>query len=174
MLVSEPFLTDPEFSRAVVLLAEHDSNGTIGFVVNHVSMMLMDELVEGFGDLRVYYGGPVATDTIHFIHRRPDLIPDGRDLGKGIYWGGNFEVLTELIDEERITDMDVKFMLGYSGWDVGQLDKEMEQNSWIVSNQFDADLVFESEGKSLWKDMMVNLGPKYAQMIHFPKNPSLN
>ena len=68
----------------------------------------------------------------------------------------------------------MKFFMGYSGWDHGQLDREITQNAWMVSDIFNPDLIFSNDDERLWRDVIVNLGPKYAHVSNFPIDPSLN
>jgi putative transcriptional regulator len=176
LLISEPFMEDPNFSRSVVLLTEHGDHGALGFVINHPSLLLVKDLINDFEgpDFPVYYGGPVAMDTLHFIHRSPDKISDGVEIAKGIYWGGNFESLKALIVQGELSPTEVKFFVGYSGWGIEQLEQEMEDNTWIVSDQYDADIVFSASEEQLWKEVIIHLGPKYAHISNFPQNPNLN
>lgn len=176
LLVSEPFMNDPNFTRSVVLLTEHGENGTLGFVINHPSLLLLDDLVKMWDGVKfpVYLGGPVGIDTIHFLHRCPDKINDGEEIAKGIYWGGDFESLKALVISGEITDKDVKFFIGYSGWGEEQLNDELEENTWIVSDQYDSDIIFSGDTEALWKEVIINLGPKYAHISNFPQNPNLN
>ncbi|MCX2449975.1 YqgE/AlgH family protein [Pedobacter sp. PLR] len=176
LLISEPFLMDPNFKRSVVFVTEHQDEGTVGFILNHKSALLLSDLVPDFtgGDFPVYLGGPVAVDTIHFIHRCSDLLTDGEEIAKGIYWGGNFEALKVLVNSHHITPENIKFFIGYSGWTGQQLEEEMKENTWIVSDQYDADLVFSNNEEELWKQVIINLGPKYAHISNFPQNPNLN
>jgi putative transcriptional regulator len=176
LLISEPFMDDPNFTRSVVLLTEHGEEGTLGFVINHPSLLILNDLVAEFKgkDFPVYYGGPVAMDTLHFIHRCPDKIPGGEEIAKGIYWGGNFETLKALVNEGSVTKEEVKFFVGYSGWGHDQLDEEMKGNTWIVSDKYDSDLVFSSSEEHIWREVIIHLGPKYAHISNFPQNPNLN
>jgi putative transcriptional regulator len=176
LLISEPFMNDPNFTRSVVLLTEHEEQGTIGFVINQPGNLILKDLVpefEGAG-FPVYYGGPVATDTIHFIHRCYDKINDGEEIAKGIYWGGNFEALKILISQDMIAENEIKFFIGYSGWGADQLKEELKGNTWIVSDQYHADTIFSNSEEQMWRDVIINLGPKYAHISNFPQNPNLN
>ena len=176
LLISEPFLMDPNFKRSVVLLAEHQEEGTVGFVLNHPSALLLSDLIPELenADFPVYVGGPVGTDTVHFIHRCYDRLNDGEEIGKGIYWGGNFEALKILIGNNDIEKDEIRFFIGYSGWGEEQLTRELEENTWIVSDQYHADVVFNSNEDDLWREVIINLGPKYAHVSNFPSNPNLN
>ena len=129
LLIADPFLKDPNFMRTVVLLTEHRDEGTIGFVLNRQYENTLDELlpeIEGH-KLPVYYGGPVQMNTIHFLHRYPDEIPGGVEIMKGVYWGGDFDSVVDLINNGKIEADKIRFYIGYSGWSPGQLQDEMTE-----------------------------------------------
>lgn len=176
LLISEPFLNDPNFKRSVILMAEHNDEGTLGFILNQPSLLLLKDLVPDLwqADFPVFIGGPVEIDTIHFIHRCYDKLSSGEEIANGIYWGGNFETLKILVNNNSISQDEVKFFLGYSGWAIDQLEEEIKENTWIVSDQFHQDVVFSQNEEQLWRDVIINLGPKYAHVSNFPSDPSLN
>ena len=99
MLISEPFMMDPNFKRSVILLTEYSEVGAMGFILNHASEFALGDLLPdlSYADYTVYTGGPVANNTLHFIHRCPEKIVDGVDIGNGIYWGGDFETVKHLV-----------------------------------------------------------------------------
>ena len=176
LLISEPFLNDPNFKRSVVLMADHGAEGTLGFILNQPSQLLLKDLVPDLwqADFPVFIGGPVEVDTIHFIHRCYDKLNSGEEIAKGIYWGGNFETLKILVNNNSIDENEVKFFLGYSGWSKTQLKEEIDDNTWIVSDQYHQDLIFSPNEEELWREVIINLGPKYAHISNFPSDPSLN
>lgn len=176
LLISEPFLADPNFKRAVVLMADHGVEGTLGFILNQRSNLLLKDLIPDFGqaDYPVFIGGPVEVDTIHFIHRCYDKLNSGEEIANGIYWGGNFETLKVLVNNNSILAHEVKFFLGYSGWGKHQLVNEIKENTWIVSDQYHPDTIFSANEQELWREVLINLGPKYAHVSRFPSDPSLN
>ena len=90
--------------RTVVFICEHQQEGSMGFVLNRQFEQTMDELITDFEGypVPVYYGGPVQMDTIHFLHQYPDLVPGGMEIMKGVYWGGDFEVLTSLVKNKEV------------------------------------------------------------------------
>ncbi|HTB24083.1 MAG TPA: YqgE/AlgH family protein, partial [Puia sp.] len=104
LLIADPFLKDPNFKRSVIFLCEHQSEGSFGFLLNKTYEYSLKDLVNNADDLEipVYFGGPVQTDTIHFLHQYPDLIPGGYQVIDGIYWGGNFEEALDLIRAGKI------------------------------------------------------------------------
>jgi putative transcriptional regulator len=176
LLISEPFLIDPNFKRSVILLAEHNEEGTLGFILNQPSSLLLKDLIPDLWEANypVFIGGPVEVDTIHFIHRCYDKLNSGEEIANGIYWGGNFETLKILVNNNSISANEVRFFLGYSGWGAQQLKEEIDANTWIVSAKFHQDVVFSHNEDELWKEAIINLGPKYAHVSNFPSDPNLN
>ncbi|MEJ5995874.1 YqgE/AlgH family protein [Pedobacter sp. Du54] len=176
LLISEPFLNDPNFKRSVILLTEHSDEGTVGFILNQPSTLLLKDLVPDLwkANYPIFIGGPVEVDTIHFVHRCYEKLNSGEEIMDGIYWGGNFETLKILVNNNSISENEVKFFLGYSGWGKEQLKEEIEANTWIVSSKIHPDLVFSQTEEELWREAIINLGPKYAHISNFPSDPSLN
>lgn len=177
LLLSEPFILDSNFERSVILLCEHDAiDGTMGVVVNNRSSLLLSDVVSDVVNPQfpLYIGGPVGVEALFFLHKIPEKIEGGTSLTEGIYLGGNFEQICILINDNLIHPDEIKFILGYAGWSVGQLNDEIEQNSWAVHNKFSPDLLLLQDGEDLWKEALISLGPKYAHVANFPKSPDLN
>ena len=126
LLISEPFMNDQYFDRSVVLLCEHNMEGTVGFILNKPMVMTINEAMEDFPMMpgNIYFGGPVQTNMIHFIHCLSDKLPGSIEIANGIFWGGDFETLAFLIDTKQVKSDDVRFFAGYSGWEPKQLKKE--------------------------------------------------
>lgn len=175
LLISEPFLPDPNFERTVVLLCEHNEEGSFGFVLNKPSLIKVNEVMEDIKDLeeQVFVGGPVQQDTLHFIHRNKTMENTTMIL-EGIYWGGTIESLLFLADTGQLSGNDVRFFLGYSGWGPGQLDAELEEESWIVCDYVTQDLLFETDPKMMWKKALDNMGGRFALYSNYPVDPRLN
>lgn len=176
LLIAEPSLTgDVSFNRSVVLLAEHNSEGSVGFILNKPLDYSMNDLVEEIlVPFPVFNGGPVEQDNLYFIHKVPHLISNSIEISDGIYWGGDFEATVALINQEKITQNDIRFFLGYSGWASLQLDKELHSKSWIVvSNQYESDIIQKST-QAFWREKMMELGGDYLLWSNAPENPSLN
>ena len=175
LLIAEPFLKDPHFMRSVVILCEHDKEGTVGFVLNKPFEEKLDALMphfEGF-PIPVFYGGPVQVNTIHFLHQYPDLIPGGQEIMKGIYWGGDFEIVTQLIKKNQLDLSKILFFIGYSGWSKGQLKDELKEKTWITAKAT-SKLIFHPFPEKIWKDSLLQLGGDYEMMVNFPIDPQLN
>ena len=175
LLISEPFLEDPNFDRTVILLCEHNEQGSFGFVINKSANITLKEVIEitASSDQHLYLGGPVEHNTLHFIHRFPGL-DNAVEIVNGIYWGGDFDQLLSLLDTGQATSEDVKFFIGYSGWDTTQLSEEVKLNSWIVSDIKNPDLLFMQEEDKLWKKVLDGLGGKFSIYSNYPADPRLN
>lgn len=161
--------------RTVVIVCEHQDSGSFGFVLNKKYEQVLGDLIADLdgSTFPVYYGGPVQLDTIHFLHRCPDLITGGFEISEGIFWGGDFEEVAELIKADKISETDIRFFIGYSGWGEGQLEEEMNQKSWITSKATPI-LIFPTDANNIWKDALKQLGGEYELMTNYPIDPQLN
>jgi putative transcriptional regulator len=176
LLIAEPsILGDVSFNRSVILLADHNKEGSIGFILNKpLNYTISDLLPEIEIPLRVYNGGPVEQDNLYFIHKIPDLIPDSIEISNGIFWGGDFKSVIELINAGKLNEKDIRFFLGYSGWDADQLMNELISNSWIVSENIYSNSIIEKIDTTFWKEKMLELGGDYSIWSNAPENPSFN
>lgn len=176
LLIAEPTLTgDVSFNRSVVLLAEHNDEGSVGFILNKPLNYSMTDLVEDIQvPFPVFNGGPVEQDNLYFIHKVPHLITNSVEISDGIYWGGDFEITVSLINQHKISQNDIRFFLGYSGWASLQLDQELDSKSWIVvSNEYESNIIQKST-QAFWREKMMELGGDYLLWSNAPENPSLN
>lgn len=175
VLVSEPFLNDPNFKRTIILLTEHSDEGSVGFVLNKPTAFRIHEVIEDFPefDSLVYYGGPVQLNTLQFIYKGENIIEGSLEIVPGLYWGGSFDKLKAHIENGTADPHDFRFFLGYSGWTEGQIDDELELNSWIVAGTT-IDNIFSNEPDHLWRDTLKGMGKKFAILASFPDNPSVN
>jgi putative transcriptional regulator len=175
LLISEPFLPDPNFERTVVLLCEHNDQGSFGFVLNKPSILKFSDVMDesSYQEL-LYVGGPVEQDTLHVLHTQGNLLEGSVDLGNGIFWGGNFEQLQLLADTQQIEPANFKFFLGYSGWSIGQLEMELKEKTWIISNQAQKEQVFDMDAEQLWKNVLNEMGGKFKMISNYPIDPRLN
>lgn len=175
ILLAEPFMLDPNFKRTALLLVEHNEEGTIGFVLNRPVEMRVDELIPDFPEFEgeVFFGGPVQTNTVHFLHRMGDLLEDSQEVIPGIFWGGDFEKLKFLISRGLITERDIRFFVGYSGWSEGQLLGEIGYGSWVPA-PMDRNYLFSSAPEKLWSQVMSNKGNLYEVIADMPDSASFN
>jgi len=175
ILISEPFLQDNYFKRSIVLLTEHSETGTVGFVLNKPLNIYINEIMSDFPetDIMVSLGGPVNTNTIHYIHTMGDIIPDSIKVKDNIYWGGDFNVIKKLIKSKNLNKDNIRFFLGYSGWYPGQLENELSENAWVVA-EINSDEIMQPMNQNKWKTTLKRLGKKYRMWAEFPENPELN
>ncbi len=174
-LIADPFLKDPHFLRTVLLLCEHNEEGSFGLVVNRLLPLRLSDLLTDFQDMDfpVYYGGPVDTNTLHILHRVPALMTGSQPLQKNIFWGGDIEIVKELVNQKNLSRNDIRFYLGYSGWSAGQLKQEIKDETWITGKG-NQDLVFMQHPVNCWKMALQTLGEPYVQMVSYPIDPQLN
>lgn len=175
LLIADPFLRDPNFLRSVVFLCEHTEMGSFGFVLNKIYDQTLGDLLTELEEstIPVYYGGPVQMDSLHYLHTCPQEIPGGIEVIDGIYWGGDFAATLDAIQSKSISEKDIRFFIGYSGWGKGQLEEEMKEKSWIT-NDGSKKIVFPADINNTWKYALKQLGGEYAQMVNYPIDPQLN
>lgn len=174
LLIAEPFMGDTNFERSVVLVCEHNTLGTFGLVLNQLTDVHLSDVIEDIHpDLPLFVGGPVQQNTLHFIHRRPDLIDSSICIVDGLYWSGDFEQIKQAVNLGTLTDRDVRFFIGYSGWEEGQLDAELLQKAWIISRT-KADFLFDTPTNEFWREVLKRMGGEYKSIAHYPLDPRLN
>lgn len=176
LLLSEPTMNDFYFGRSVVLLIDHsEAEGSFGIIMNKPLNVRLKEIVDVFEDFDapVYLGGPVAENQIFFMHTLGDIVPDTCKVMDGLYWGGDTDTLNELIAQGICTQKNVRFFLGYSGWEAGQLADELARNSWIVSKT-NGKTLLTTPTDQMWKTYVSHMGKEYEMWSRFPKNPEDN
>ncbi len=176
LLIAEPaIIGDISFNRSIVLLADHNVEGSIGFILNKPLQYTISDLVpEVEATFTVYNGGPVEQDNLYFIHTVPQLIPDSIEISLGIYWGGDFTKVAELIATNEINDNEIRFFLGYSGWKSSQLENELKANSWVVTENIYRKAIIQKDYESFWKEKMLEFGGEYSIWSNAPENPNYN
>jgi putative transcriptional regulator len=176
ILISEPYLGDPNFERTVVLICSHvEDEGTFGLVLNRMSNLKLSDVVDIYNDqfeAELGIGGPVQYNTLHYVHQISDL-PQAVQLSDDLYWGGDFESLRQMIAAGEVTTEDIRFFLGYSGWTPGQLQEEIDKNVWIVNNNA-TNKLFNLDADTLWRGILRQMGGKYKVLSNYPVDPRLN
>jgi len=175
ILIAEPLMGDPNFDRTVVFLTDHNPEGSVGFILNKMVDVAFDDLVIDFPpfETNIGEGGPVQQDNLFFIHAKGDLLPGCEEIIPGVFWGGDFNILKELISLELIGPNDIRFFLGYSGWSAGQLEAEIDQKAWQVSLA-KPELIFSNEPAKIWPKVIASLGGDYPLWQNTPLDPNLN
>jgi len=176
LLVAEPsIIGDISFNRSVILLAEHNKEGSVGFILNKPLKYTIKDLVPDIdANFKIYNGGPVEQDNLYFIHNVPELITNSIEISSGIFWGGDFELTRSLINEGKIKKDNVRFFLGYTGWETMQLENEMETNSWIIAENLYQNKIIGKSTTDFWKEKILELGGDYIIWSNAPENLLLN
>ncbi len=175
ILIAEPFLHGDYFSRSVVFLVAHSEKGAVGFILNKkIDFRLQDVFIDfPEFDAHVYLGGPVSADSIFFVHKVGEKLPGSIKVLGNLSWGGDFETLKNLISKGMVKPSDIHFFLGYSGWDAGQLEGEIKEDSWLVTDVDENAIMRESQDVS-WTDFVLKAGNRYSIWQNYPENPSFN
>jgi len=176
LLVAEPsIIGDVSFNRSIILLAEINDNGSVGFILNkQLEYTLNDLLPELDCSIQVYNGGPVEQDNLYFIHKVPDLIPGSIEISNGIYWGGDFDIVKRLLQNNKLNENQIRFFLGYTGWAFEQLEEELELKSWVIIPNTYKNNIIGMSYDNFWKEKMIELGGDYALFSNAPENPNYN
>ena len=175
ILISEPFLRDATFGRSVVLLIDHTEEGSMGLIINKQLPIFVNDIIKEFKyieDIPLYKGGPIATDTLFYLHTLAD-ISGAIPISKGLFLNGDFEEIKRYILQGNQIDRYIRFFLGYSGWESEQLSTELRENTWLVSKEENAYLM-NGDTKDMWKQALEKLGSKYEAWSRFPRVPTFN
>lgn len=175
ILISEPYADDLYFKRSVVLITEYSDEGTAGFVLNKPVKILGKGLLEELmaGKLNVSLGGPVATDTLHYLHTYGASVPGSKKIVDGLWHGGDLNVIKTIIESDGHDENKLRFFLGYSGWDSGQLEKELENNFWLVRG-INSNDVMKIKDTYDWKNQLNGMGAIMKIWANSPDAPELN
>ena len=175
VLIAEPFLNDTYFKRSVVFITEHNSEGSVGFVLNKPVELKVQDVIQNFPYIEagISIGGPVNTNTLHYIHTLGDVIPDSVRVLDNVFWGGDFNALKELIARGKVRKDQIRFFLGYSGWVALQLENELKESAWLVA-EINAELIMKGEEVGFWNQILEKMDNKYQVWANFPENPGLN
>lgn len=156
-LVASRQIRDPRFMETVILLLQHDLNGTVGLVVNRPTTArisdFLPEIKEQHGEEHfTYIGGPVDMNQIHLLIRQPDRPEESQGIFDDVYVSSSRAVLERLIKKP---DRKVKFRAyaGYAGWVFGQLEHEVMRGEWRVM-QADAETIFNKSAAEVWPDLI--------------------
>ena len=174
LLIAEPFLSDPGFDRSVVLLTDYTFDGAVGFVLNRPMDLHMEQVLDDFPpyEPQIYFGGPVQQNNLYYLHRRGDLIIDSQEVLPGLFWGGKISAVKEMLRSGLMPQDEIRFFLGYSGWGKAQLSNEIKERSWLVIKP-NVD-VLATDAKSLWKNLILDMGGDYRLWANAPSDPILN
>ena len=175
LLISDPFLPDPYFKRSVVLLVDHNEQGSIGFILNKaLEITLGDtELKVNGANHQMFFGGPVQSTDLFYVHSKGNMVEGSTEVKDGLYWGGDFKTIESMIQDGTMTENDVRFFIGYSGWESEQLANEIKDDSWLV-HETDLTKLFEFDAENLWKTILKELDSEIQILSTFPEDPNMN
>lgn len=176
VLISNPLLFDFFFKRSVVLLIEHNQDGSFGVIINKPLDVKVSDFTGSIIDItsKVFLGGPVKTEGVFFIHTIGDIIPESVKIIDGLFWGGSNEALNAYIksNPEEAAGK-IRFFMGYSGWTSNQLNEEIINRSWLVADT-SLDEIMSVPDSELWKIKVEKLGKAYKPWLNMPADSSYN
>ncbi len=174
LLVASPALVDPNFRRAVVLVAEHGEDGAMGVVLNRPSEIRVSDALPGLltviaDDEPVFRGGPVGPEGVVVLARFSEpgraVAPIAPDVG--------FVGAHEEVDDLAGVVRRARAFAGHAGWGPGQLDAELRDDGWILA-EAEPDDLFTEDPEALWRRVLERKGGRYALVAQMPLDPSLN
>ena len=170
ILIAKPFWDEEIYKQVVVLIIEHNSGGTTGILLNRMSTLSVAEAIPPLKLTKpLYFGGSFETKIISYIHNNIS-IPDSIYLGNNLFWGGNFDKVSEMIFDRTINLDEINFYAGFVHWSPGQLEDELTKSKWWIHELNDYDL-FTSE--DLWGESLESLGNMYSLFKNIP-DPSIS
>jgi putative transcriptional regulator len=175
-LIANPTLRDPNFSRTVVLLCEHNDQGSMGLIINRPTEHTVAGAISGMPERAtqlLYWGGPVQQRLVLVLHRHKIDVPEAREIVDGMALGSDSEALIHLLETAAHPDERVRIFSGYAGWAAGQLESELQEKSWIVAPGR-AELVFGVEAERIWAEALQALGPRFRYLTSLPSDPRVN
>ena len=175
LLISNPRTIESIFFKSVILITQYNSNESIGFIINKKSKISLNNILDDFDitDIPLYIGGPVAKNTLHFIHTLGSIIPGSTEIIDNLYWGGDFELIKKLLNKNKISRDEIRFFIGYSGWGKNQLRDEINKKEWYIVNG-NKDILNNYSSEDLWSKIIKQLPEEYAVWANLPKDPELN
>lgn len=175
VLLAMPFIEDETFKRTVVFLVNCVKDETFGYILNYPLPLQLHDVIEDIpeSDFMVGIGGPVSRDCLYIIHSLGNLIPNSLEIVPGLYWGGDFDVIRSLIKEQKITPSQIRFFMGYCGWEIKQLQEEIADNTWIQTKIPYEDILKQNK-EVLWQDILRSMGGKFKVWAEFPEDPTMN
>ena len=175
LIATPTVLGDFNFQRSGILMVDSKASGSVGFIINKKLEYSLDDLMENIKTpFPVYYGGPVEQDNLFFVHTLGALVPGSVQVHEDLFWSGDYEAVINLIESRKISPNQIRFFLGYSGWSEGQLESEIEENSWVVVKGLKTHDWMGNPPENFWKNQMRALGGKYLIWSNAPENPMSN
>jgi len=168
LLLAHPAMNDGNFHRAVILMSVHDKDGAMGVMLNRPADKKLGSLTGDFAlgplaTVPVFHGGPVQDRQLILVAWESQ--PDGFRMHFGIEPDKASECLSE--------GMTVRAFLGYAGWTGGQLETELDRNTWVVA-ELPHDLITHEQDETLWRDVLGSQSVEWRLLADEPDDPALN
>ena len=175
LIMASAVMLESNFKRTVLLMCEHNDEGSLGFVLNRPMEIKVSDAISGFDDVDIplHMGGPVQADTVHYLHSRGDVIDGSHEVLPGVFWGGEQEQLSYLLSSGIVSPSEVRFYLGYAGWASGQLEAEFEEGSWYTTDAT-KDIIFSGDYERMWARTVRSKGGDYLFAANSPELPGMN
>ncbi len=175
LLIAQPLLNDGFFNRSVIYITNYSAEGVVGFILNFQSQFKLRDIRPQVkhGNYPIYDGGPVARNQLFFIHRLGHRVSGSVHVKNDIFFGGDFYELLHLIEHENIGEEQVRFFAGYSGWDIAQLENEINSNSWYV-NEINTRELLNTHHETLWGEQLEKIKKELKLFSDIGHDPSLN
>jgi len=172
LLLAHPQLKDPNFAASVILLTQHDKEGSLGVVLNRPTGESLGELNNDFADsglakVPVYEGGPVNGSQIMLAAWK--VVPEEAQFQ--LFFG--MDPSAAQLKMSADPELNFRAFRGYSGWGEGQLMGELDDNAWLVS-PVDADSIAHREGFELWRHLITAMNPELGLLALSPENLDRN
>lgn len=176
LLVAEPFLAEDWFRHAVGIVVDYSmTDGTIGLMLNQLSSVTLDQVLDCEKEFPVYVGGPVANDRLTFLHTLGEIVPKSQEIMPGLWLGGDFDEALRLINDNTLPDGLIRFFIGHSGWSRGQLEQEIDDHVWAVTpSSEDPSQLLTGSGDAYWHRVVRSMGQKYRGWLYHPRDSHSN
>lgn len=178
LLVAEPFLSDDYFNHAVIALVDYTPGKSVmGIVMNRKSDYTLGQTVEGFNDsvkVPLYVGGPMSRNRMFYIHTLGTLFKGAVEIMPGLWIGGDYDEVKQYVNDGYPTDDLIRFFIGYSGWEAGQLEGEIRDHVWAVSAPLSPDQLLTDSDDTYWHKVVKGMGEQYRGWLMHPMYPTAN
>lgn len=178
LLVAEPFLSDDYFNHAVISLIDYaPGNNAMGIVMNRKSGYTLGQMIEGFDDdvdIPIYVGGPMSRNRMFYIHRLGELFSGSVEIIPGLWIGGDYSEVLQYVHDGYPIDNLLRFFIGYSGWDAGQLEREIRDHVWAVTSPLTPEQLLTDSDDTYWHKVVRKMGAPYRGWQMQPMYPTAN
>ena len=179
LLVAKPTVGDFFFRRSLVLIVDADEGeGAMGVVINNYTGYNLRDImpeIETIEEVPILLGGPVGMQMMFYLHTLgPEVVPEAIDVGDGVWFGGDFEAVKRYVELGGPIEGRIKFIVGYSGWEKGQIAHELKRHDWAVLNNGGRELLMGEGDDNLWREAVSRFGDQYRLWLNLPNDPSNN